>query len=117
MSYLPVSHSYCSAESGTTESRNCRNKTDPWKTGASRISASGFSRFRRWIGWMRTMGFLGSAASTETTLAVPTNDPAVILAAAESCWRRSGLQGVPIRLLGTRVASLTIGEERELRLF
>ena len=28
-----------------------------------------------------------------------------------------GLAGVPIRLLGTRVASLTIGEERELRLF
>jgi hypothetical protein len=36
---------------------------------------------------------------------------------SEWCWRRSGLQGVPIRLLGTRVASLTIGEERELRLF
>jgi DNA polymerase-4 len=53
----------------------------------------------------------------QTTLAVPTNDPAVILAAAEWCWRRAGLQGVPIRLLGTRVASLTIGEEREMRLF
>jgi DNA polymerase-4 len=53
----------------------------------------------------------------QTTLTVPTNDADTILAAAEWCWRRSGLQGVPIRLLGTRVASLTIGEERELRLF
>ena len=53
----------------------------------------------------------------QTTLTVPTNDAETILAAAEWCWRRSGLQGVPIRLLGTRVASLTIGEERELRLF
>src|SRR5665213_2200746 len=53
----------------------------------------------------------------QTTLTVPTNDAATILAAAEWCWRRSGLQGVPIRLLGTRVGSLTIGEEREMRLF
>ena len=53
----------------------------------------------------------------QTTLTVPTNDADTILAAAEWCWRRSGLQGVPIRLLGTRVASLTVGEERELRLF
>jgi DNA polymerase-4 len=53
----------------------------------------------------------------QTTLTVPTNDAETILAAAEWCWRRSGLQGVPIRLLGTRVASLTVGEEREMRLF
>ena len=53
----------------------------------------------------------------QTTLTVPTNDAAEILAAAEWCWRNSGLQGVAIRLLGTRVASLTVGEERELRLF
>jgi DNA polymerase-4 len=53
----------------------------------------------------------------QTTLAVPTDDADTILAAAEWCWRRSGLQGVPIRLLGTRVAALEIGEQRELRLF
>jgi DNA polymerase-4 len=53
----------------------------------------------------------------QTTLSVPTNDRETIVAAAEWCWRRMGLQGVPIRLLGTRVASLSIGEERELRLF
>jgi DNA polymerase-4 len=53
----------------------------------------------------------------QTTLTVPTNDADTIRVAAEWCWHRSGLKGVPIRLLGTRVASLTIGEERELRLF
>jgi DNA polymerase IV len=53
----------------------------------------------------------------QTTLTVPTNDLDTIVAAAEWCWSRMGLQGVPIRLLGTRVASLSIGEERELRLF
>jgi DNA polymerase-4 len=58
-----------------------------------------------------------TVSGRQTTLAVPTNDPQTILAAAEWCWRRSGLAGVPIRLLGTRVASLTSGEERELRLF
>jgi len=58
-----------------------------------------------------------TVSGRQTTLAVPTSDAETILAASEWCWRRSGLQGVPIRLLGTRVASLTIGEERELRLF
>jgi DNA polymerase-4 len=58
-----------------------------------------------------------TVSGRQTTLAVPTNDAATILAASEWCWRRSGLQGVPIRLLGTRVASLTTAEERELRLF
>ncbi len=33
------------------------------------------------------------------------------------CWQRAELRGVPIRLLGTRVASLTEEEARELRLF
>jgi DNA polymerase-4 len=58
-----------------------------------------------------------TVSGRQTTLTVPTNDAATILAAAEWCWRRSGMQGVPIRLLGTRVAALTLGEERELRLF
>ena len=53
----------------------------------------------------------------QTTLSTPTNDAATILAASEWCWARTGLAGVPIRLLGTRVASLSVGEERELRLF
>ena len=35
-------------------------------------SASGFSRFNRFTGLMRTIGFLGSVAFTDTTFAVPT---------------------------------------------
>jgi DNA polymerase-4 len=53
----------------------------------------------------------------QTSLAVPANDAATILAASTWCWRRSGCRGVPIRLLGTRVAALTSEPERELRLF
>jgi DNA polymerase-4 len=53
----------------------------------------------------------------QTTLAVATNDAAAIYAAACACWMRAALRGVPIRLLGTRVASLTEEPERELRLF
>ncbi|HYZ17417.1 MAG TPA: DNA polymerase IV [Candidatus Acidoferrum sp.] len=53
----------------------------------------------------------------QTSLAVATNDADAIHAAALICWRRAGLAGIPIRLLGTRVASLTDEEERELRLF
>ncbi|HTJ25928.1 MAG TPA: DNA polymerase IV [Candidatus Limnocylindria bacterium] len=53
----------------------------------------------------------------QTSLAVATNDADAIHAAALWCWRRAGLAGVPIRLLGTRVAALTDEEERELRLF
>ena len=53
----------------------------------------------------------------QTTLAVATNDADAIHAASVWCWQRSGMAGVPIRLLGTRVASLTAEEQRELRLF
>jgi DNA polymerase-4 len=53
----------------------------------------------------------------QTTLTVPTNDVDEIRNAAEWCWHHSGLQGIPIRLLGTRVASLSEGEAPELRLF
>jgi DNA polymerase-4 len=53
----------------------------------------------------------------QTSLAVPTNDAEAILDAAVSCWGRAGMRGVPIRLLGTRVASLTGEEARELKLF
>jgi DNA polymerase-4 len=53
----------------------------------------------------------------QTSLSVPTNDADAIHDAAVWCWQRAGMQGVPIRLLGTRVASLTEEEARELRLF
>jgi DNA polymerase-4 len=53
----------------------------------------------------------------QTSLAVAANDAATILAASTWCWERAQLRGTPIRLLGTRVASLTIEEARELRLF
>jgi DNA polymerase-4 len=53
----------------------------------------------------------------QTTLAVATNDADAIHAASVWCWQRSGMAGVPIRLLGTRVASLTDEEQRELKLF
>ncbi len=53
----------------------------------------------------------------QTSLAVPTDDASAIYAAAMHGWRRLGLAGEPIRLLGTRVASLTEERARELSLF
>jgi DNA polymerase IV len=53
----------------------------------------------------------------QTSLAVATNDADAIHDAAVYCWQRAGMYDVPIRLLGTRVASLTDEEARELRLF
>ena len=53
----------------------------------------------------------------QTSLAVATNDADAIHDAAVWCWQRAGMYGVPIRLLGTRVASLTDEEARELPLF
>ena len=53
----------------------------------------------------------------QTSLAVATNDADAIHDAAVWCWQRAGMSGVPIRLLGTRVASLTEEPARELRLF
>jgi DNA polymerase-4 len=53
----------------------------------------------------------------QTQVAVATSDADVIFAAAVHCWRRSGLDGRPIRLLGTRIASLTEEVPRELSLF
>jgi DNA polymerase-4 len=58
-----------------------------------------------------------SVTGRQTSLAVAANDAATILAASTWCWERSHLRGTPIRLLGTRVASLTLEEARELRLF
>ena len=53
----------------------------------------------------------------QTTLAAPTDDAAEIYAAALACWQRAAMRGVPIRLLGTRVAALTEEPAKELRLF
>ncbi len=53
----------------------------------------------------------------QTSLTVATNDADAIHDAAVWCWQRAGMYGIPIRLLGTRVASLTDEESRELRLF
>ncbi|MBV8367622.1 MAG: DNA polymerase IV [Candidatus Eremiobacteraeota bacterium] len=53
----------------------------------------------------------------QTSLVVATNDADAIHDAAVWCWQRAGMYDVPIRLLGTRVASLTDEEARELRLF
>jgi DNA polymerase-4 len=53
----------------------------------------------------------------QTSLAVATDDADAIHDAAVWCWQRAGMQGLPIRLLGTRVASLTEETARELRLF
>ena len=57
-----------------------------------------------------------SVTGRQTTLAVPTDEADAIHAAARWCWSRSGVAGTPIRLLGTRVASLTDETARELRL-
>lgn len=53
----------------------------------------------------------------QTSLTVATADADAILAASTMCWQRAGVAGTPIRLLGTRVASLTEEPERELSLF
>jgi DNA polymerase-4 len=53
----------------------------------------------------------------QTRVVVPTCAADEIFAAALHCWRRSELAGKPIRLLGTRVATLYEGPPRELSLF
>jgi DNA polymerase-4 len=58
-----------------------------------------------------------SVVGRQTSVDVPTDDAAQILAAALHCWERSALRGRPIRLLGTRLAGLTEDASRELSLF
>jgi DNA polymerase-4 len=53
----------------------------------------------------------------QTHLAEPTRDARRIFRAAVYCLRRANLQGAPIRLLGTRVASLIQGETLQQSLF
>ena len=50
-------------------------------------------------------------------LTEPTRDPRRIFRAAVHCLRRAELEGAPVRLLGTRVATLTEGEPRQIGLF
>jgi DNA polymerase IV len=53
----------------------------------------------------------------QTHLEQPTREAARIFHAAVHCLRRSGLEGAPVRLLGTRVASLVDGEPLQASLF
>lgn len=53
----------------------------------------------------------------QTHLEEPTRDVRRIYRAAVHCLRRAGLHGTPVRLLGLRVASLSIGEPRQISLF
>lgn len=53
----------------------------------------------------------------QTHLAEPTRDPRRIFRAAVYCLRRAGLEGAPVRLLGTRVASLAQGDAVQQSLF
>ena len=58
-----------------------------------------------------------SVYGRQTSLAEPTRDPRRIFRAAVYCLRRAQLNGAPIRLLGTKVASLIPGEPLQQSLF
>ncbi len=53
----------------------------------------------------------------QTNLAEPTAEARRIYAAAVHCLKRAQLEQLPVRLLGTRVASLRAGEPRQQNLF
>ncbi|HEY1868181.1 MAG TPA: DNA polymerase IV [Candidatus Cybelea sp.] len=53
----------------------------------------------------------------QTHLAEPTRDARRIFRAAVYCLRRAALEGAPVRLLGTRVASLVEGDPLQTSLF
>jgi DNA polymerase-4 len=53
----------------------------------------------------------------QTNLAEPTADARRIYFAAVHCLRRAEIYNTPVRLLGTRVASLVIGEPKQQSLF
>ena len=53
----------------------------------------------------------------QTRLAEPTCEARRIFQAAAHCLRRMRLDGAPVRLLGTRVASLATGPPRQISLF
>jgi DNA polymerase IV len=58
-----------------------------------------------------------SVLGRQTHLAEPTRDARRIFRAAVHCLRRAELDGAPVRLLGTRVASLTEGDVLQTSLF
>ncbi|MGD0475680.1 MAG: DNA polymerase IV [Candidatus Velthaea sp.] len=58
-----------------------------------------------------------SITGRQTSVVVPTDRAQDIFAAALHCWQRSEMAGKPIRLLGTRVASLSEETPPELPLF
>jgi DNA polymerase-4 len=53
----------------------------------------------------------------QTHLAEPTRDARLIYRAAMHCLRRANLAGTPIRLLGLRVASIALGDAKQISLF
>ncbi|HTU83164.1 MAG TPA: DNA polymerase IV [Candidatus Acidoferrales bacterium] len=53
----------------------------------------------------------------QVRLSEPTRDARRILRAAVHCLRRAEVHGIPVRLLGTRVASLVEGEPKQIALF
>jgi DNA polymerase-4 len=53
----------------------------------------------------------------QTHLEEPTRDARRIFRAAVYCLRRAHLNGAPVRLLGLRVASLSLGEPKQITLF
>jgi DNA polymerase-4 len=52
----------------------------------------------------------------QTSLAEPTCDVAAIAGAAIHCLQRAELAGTPVRLIGVRVAGLTMEPQRQMRL-
>lgn len=53
----------------------------------------------------------------QTRLSEPTREARRIFRAAVYCLRRAGLEGTPVRLLGTRVASLIEGDALQISMF
>jgi nucleotidyltransferase/DNA polymerase involved in DNA repair len=53
----------------------------------------------------------------QTHLHEPTRDPRRIFRAALYCLQRAELHGAPVRLLGLRVASLSMGEPKQISFF
>lgn len=58
-----------------------------------------------------------STVGRQTHLTEPTRDARRIFRAAVYCLRRAALDGAPVRLLGTRVASLVSGDATQISLF
>jgi DNA polymerase-4 len=53
----------------------------------------------------------------QTHLAEPTREVRLIYRAAVHCLRRANLAGTPVRLLGLRVASIALGDAKQISLF